>query len=85
MPDKRPVVVARGLLAVDVVRGGTASERRALVIDDERRGRLVLTPLQGHPLELPPEQALCGQRVQARGYLLGGELRYLSLEVLGRG
>jgi hypothetical protein len=80
MPTKRPVVIARGPLTVSVVRRGTASEHASLVIDDAKRGRLVLTPLQGNPLELPPQQSLCGRQVQARGYLLGSELRYLSIE-----
>lgn len=82
MATQRPVVVARGELKTSVVRKGTGSEHQSLVIDDEHRGRLVLTPLNGNSFELPQEQSMCGQAVEVRGYLLDHELRYLSLKPL---
>jgi hypothetical protein len=82
MVTQRPVVIARGELKTSIVRKGTGSERMALIIEDDRRGRLVLTPLTGNSYELPQEQSMCGQRVEARGYLLDRELRYLSLKPL---
>jgi hypothetical protein len=82
MATQRSVVTVRGELKTSVVRKGTGSEHPSLVIEDARRGRLVLTPLTGNSYELPQEQSMCGQQVEARGYLLDNELRYLSLKAL---
>ena len=75
----RRIVTVRGTLAVEVVRRGTGSEQRALVLAGDGGERLVLVRLGGPSFGLPPEAALAGRRVEVEGYRLDGELRYTRL------
>lgn len=78
--SNRPIVVRHGTLNVDVVRCGTGSQQRSLVLDTDEHQRLVLVKLGGPSFGLPEEASLAGRQVEARGYLLGSELRYTQLD-----
>ncbi|MGE5151992.1 MAG: hypothetical protein ACM3II_17895 [Rhodospirillaceae bacterium] len=78
----RPTVTLRGTLAVEVVRRGTASEQRALVLASDAGERLLLVKLGGPSFGLPPEARLAGRRVEVEGYRLDGELRFTRLAEL---
>ena len=72
----------RGRLNHAVVRRGTASEHDSWVLDSPDHGRLTLSPLAANPFERAALPAEAGAEVEAEGYLLGSELRYVSIRVL---
>jgi hypothetical protein len=83
-PPERALVTLRGLLHVAGVRRGTASEQPALTLDAGPKGRYVLIKRGGPSFGLPPEASRAGQHVEATGYLLGRELRYVDVRAVDR-
>ncbi len=79
---ERELVLLRGRLTHAVVQRGTASEHDSWVLDCPGHGRLALSPLDANPFERAALPAEAGAEVEAEGYLLGSELRYVRVRVL---
>jgi hypothetical protein len=77
-----PRIKVRGTLLREVVRKGTASQHESWVIHTKTHGDLLLKHIDANPFECGPPPADAGSRIEAEGYLLRNELRYLSVKPL---
>ncbi len=77
-----PCIKVRGTLVREVVRKGTASQHESWVIQTKTHGDLLLKGIDANPFELGPPPAKPGSQIEAEGYLLRNELRYLSVKAL---
>jgi hypothetical protein len=77
-----PRIKVRGTLIHEVVRKGTASQHESWVIQTKTHGDLLLKDIDANPFELGPPPAKPGSQIEAEGYLLRNELRYLSVKPL---
>jgi hypothetical protein len=72
----------RGRVTSAVVRRGTGSEHRAVVLETPRGERLTLVRLKGNPFDDAETRRLVGHEVEAEGYRLGNELRFVRASPL---
>lgn len=75
-----PCIKVRGKLVREVVRKDTASQHESWVIQTKTHGDLLLKDIDANPFELGPPPAKPGSQIEAEGYLLRNELRYLSVK-----
>jgi hypothetical protein len=75
-----PRIKVRGTLVREIVRKGTASQHESWVIQTKTHGELLLKDIDANPFELGPPPAKPGDQIEAEGYLLRNELRYLSVK-----
>lgn len=75
-----PRIKVRGTLVREIVRKGTASRHESWVIQTKTHGDLLLKDIDANPFELGPAPAKPGSQIEAEGYLLRNELRYLSVK-----
>ena len=78
--DDPPRLKVRGTLVRQMARKGTASQHESWVIQTKTHGDLLLKDIDANPFELGPPPAQPGSEVEADGYLLRNELRYLSVK-----
>lgn len=74
---QRRLVKVRGRVSTSVVRRGTASEHPGVVLETAAGERLLLVRLEGNPFEDAETRRLVGHEVEAEGYRLGDELRFV--------
>jgi len=79
---QRELVCVRGRLEYGTVRRDTASEHTSWVVVSKDFGTLLLKRLGANPFEREALPAEPGCEIEAEGYLLGSELRYVSLRKL---
>jgi hypothetical protein len=77
-----PLIKVRGTLVREIVRKGTASQHESWGIQTTTHGDLLLKDIDANPFELGPPPAKPGSQIEAEGYLLRNELRYLSVKPL---
>ncbi len=83
MPDqKRKLVTVRGRVTSQVVKRGTASEHVGVVLETAEGRRLFLVRHGGNPFDDAPTRELVGKTVDAKGYRIGDELRFVDAKVV---
>ena len=76
-PRKKPEQL-QGVVRRELVRKGTASEHRAVVLHTDAGEALILQRIGGNAFDDPATKALAGKRVVAEGFRLGRVFRYVS-------
>ena len=76
---RRPVVRLKGQVFAAVVQRGTGSEHEGVVLETPSGERLRLVRLGGNPFSDPETLRLVGRRVEAKGYRIGDELRFIDV------
>jgi hypothetical protein len=80
--NQQQSVKVRGTLVRERARVGTASQHESWVIQTKSHGDLLLKDIDANPFELGPAPAKPGSQIEAEGYVLRNELRYLSVKTL---
>lgn len=80
--DEPRLVRVRGKLVRKVVRAATASKHESWMIETKTHGSLLLKNIDANPLELGPPPAEPGREIEAEGYIVRNELRYVSVKPL---
>jgi hypothetical protein len=80
--DDPPLIKVRGKLSRQVVRSGTASQHESWVLETQTHGTLLLKDIDANPFELGPPPAKPGSEIEAEGYLIRNEIRYLRVKPL---
>jgi len=78
--DEPPLVRVRGTLVRRVARAATASKHETWVIETKSHGALLLKDIDANPFELGPPPAAPGSEIEAEGYIVRNELRYVSVK-----
>jgi hypothetical protein len=68
---------------METVRRGTGSEHLGVVLYTPEGERLILVRIGGNPFDDPETRKLDGLTIEAEGYRLGSELRYVSVRQIG--
>jgi hypothetical protein len=79
---KRKLVRVRGRVTSEVVKRGTASEHTGAVLETAEGKRLFLVRHGGNPFDDAPTRDLVGKTVDAKGYRIGDELRFVEAKVV---
>lgn len=82
MAARRRLVTITGETSLETVRRGTGSEHESLVLTTGEGRRLVLKALGKNPFERDEAGPRPGERIEARGYIVGSELRYTKVRRL---
>jgi hypothetical protein len=82
MKPKRKLERAHGRAFVTIIRKGTGSERRGVILETRDGEQIVLSRLGANPFQDPETLALGGHTLEVEGYRLGSELRYVSVRVV---
>jgi hypothetical protein len=80
--DEPSLIKVRGKLGRQTVRTGTASQHESWVVETKSHGTLLLKDIDANPFELGPPPAELGSQIEAEGYLVKNEIRYLRLRPL---
>jgi hypothetical protein len=78
MAAERKLETVAGVAEAAVVRRGTASEHRAIVLETDAGERLILQRIGGNAFQDEPTDRLAGQQVSAQGFRLGDVFRYVD-------
>ena len=78
----RKLVTVRGRVTSEPIRRGTASEHQGVVLETADGERLVLVRLGGNPFDDAATRELVGHEVEASGYRIGSELRFVDAKPL---
>lgn len=82
MPASRPIVQVRGTVSSALIRSGTGSEHTAVVLRTDTGETLVLVRHGGNPFSDAQTKRLIGSRVDATGYRIGNELRFIEAKAV---
>jgi len=79
MTASRGLERVQGLARLATVRRGTGSEHTGVVLHTPQGERLILVRLGANPFEDQETRRFDGLTVEAEGYRVGSELRYVSI------
>lgn len=81
--ERRPEQL-RGKVEIEIVRRGTGSEHRAVVLVTEGGDRMILQRVGGNPFDDKGARALEGKIVEVEGFRVGDIFRFTKVRDLPR-